>query len=361
MAELPGGTVTFLFTDVEGSTALWEAAPDSMRLALTRHDALVAAGVERHGGVVVKSRGEGDSIFAVFGRARDGVAAAADVLEALHAEPWPTPSPIRVRMALHTGEADLRDGDYYGGTVNRAARLRAVGHGGQALLSLATEQLARDRLPAGRDAPRSRRASAEGSGAAGADLPTRLPGLTDDARPLRTLDFVPNNLPTQLTSFVGREREIAAVRRLLEAARLLTLIGAGRRGQDPPGAPSSRPTCWRTTATASGWSSSPPSPTRRSCLRPSRRRSVCAKTPGRPLLAVLGDYLHDRQLLLILDNCEHLVGAVRRPGRRALRACPQLRILATSREALGIAGETTWRVPSLLAARSARRRPRPSA
>ena len=231
MAELPSGTVTFLFTDVEGSTALWEAAPDAMRLALTRHDALVATGVERHGGVVVKSRGEGDSIFAVFGRARDGVAAVADVLRALDAEVWPTPSPIRVRMALHTGEAELRDGDYYGGTVNRAARLRAAGNGGQALLSLATEQLARDRLPPGvalRDLGEHRLKDLE--------RPERIfqlivSGVTDDARPLRTLDFVPNNLPTQLTSFVGREREIAEVRRLLEAVRSLTLVGAGGAGK----------------------------------------------------------------------------------------------------------------------------------
>src|SRR5262245_50552894 len=123
MADLPTGTVTFLFTDVEGSTQLWERHPDRMRAALARHDALIEQAVEQHRGVVVRPRGEGDSRFAVFARATDAVAAAAAVQRALHAEPWPPGAPLRVRAALHTGEADLRAGDYYGAAVNRCARL----------------------------------------------------------------------------------------------------------------------------------------------------------------------------------------------------------------------------------------------
>src|SRR5215207_4113609 len=138
MSELPTGTVTFLFTDIEGSTALWEQRRDATRLALVRHDALVEQIVGEHDGHLVRPRGEGDSRFAVFARATDAVAAAAAIQRALHAEPWPPETPLRVRLALHTGEADLREGDYYGGAVNRVARLRAIAHGGQALLSMAT-------------------------------------------------------------------------------------------------------------------------------------------------------------------------------------------------------------------------------
>src|SRR5919107_4179636 len=149
MADLPTGTVTFLLTDVEGSTALWEQHRDGMRQALIRHDALVEQIVVEHYGHVVRPRGEGDSRFAVFARASDAVAAAAALQQALHAEPWPTPTPLRVRMAVHTGEAELRESDYYGSAVNRCARLRAVAHGGQTLVSLATEQLVRGQLAAG--------------------------------------------------------------------------------------------------------------------------------------------------------------------------------------------------------------------
>jgi len=146
MTDLPTGTVTFLFTDIEGSTALWEQHPAAARAALARHDVLIEQLVAEHDGYVVRPRGEGDSRFAVFARATDAVAAAAALQQALYAEPWPTPTPLRVRMALHTGEADLREGDYYGSAVNRCARLRAVAHGGQTLVSLTTEQLVRGQL-----------------------------------------------------------------------------------------------------------------------------------------------------------------------------------------------------------------------
>src|SRR5262249_17447546 len=146
MVDLPTGTVTFLLTDVEGSTQLWQQAPEAMRHALARHDALITSVVEQHRGRVVKSRGEGDSLFAVFGRPSDAVAAAAALQQALWAEPWPSAGPIRVRIALHTGEAEARAGDYFGLAVNRAARIRAAGHGGQILLSQSTCELVLDQL-----------------------------------------------------------------------------------------------------------------------------------------------------------------------------------------------------------------------
>src|SRR5918911_639980 len=191
MPVLPTGTVTFLFTDVEGSTRLWERHPEQMRVALSEHDALIEFLTEQHGGQVVRPRGEGDSRFCVFARATDAVAAAVAIQQALHEQGWPAETPLRVRMALRTGEADLRDGDYYGSAVNRCARLRAIAHGGQTVLSQATYDLVRDALP----------------------------------------DALPHNLPLQLTSFVGRERELATVHGLLTQHRLVTLTGPGGTGK----------------------------------------------------------------------------------------------------------------------------------
>src|SRR5262249_45739413 len=149
MPDLPTGTVTFLLTDIERSTHLWEQHPEAMPAALARHEVLVSEVVQEHGGVVVKSRGEGDSLFAAFARAVDAVVAAGALQQVLHAEPWPEGLVLRTRLAVHTGDAELRAGDYYGAAVNRCARLRAIAFGGQTLLSLATQELVRDRLPVG--------------------------------------------------------------------------------------------------------------------------------------------------------------------------------------------------------------------
>ena len=179
MTALPTGTVTFLFTDIVGSTGLWEQDPDSMRQALVRHDDLVDAGVGQHGGVLVRPRGEGDSFFAVFQQANDAIAASISIQRSLNAEPWETPSPLSVRIAAHTGVADLRMGDYYGSVVNRAARLRGICHGGQVLLSSATAELVRDDLP---------------SGAALKDMGENQ--LKDLARPERVYQLIIPDLPT---------------------------------------------------------------------------------------------------------------------------------------------------------------------
>ena len=147
VSELPSGTVTFLFTDIEGSTRLWEEQPDAMRDALARHDVLVREAIESHGGYVVKTTGDG--FHAAFGTAEAGVVAAVAAQRALDVEVWPLPEPLRVRMGLHTGTASLRDGDYFGSSLNRAARLMGVAHGGQVVCSQATADLARDELPEG--------------------------------------------------------------------------------------------------------------------------------------------------------------------------------------------------------------------
>jgi class 3 adenylate cyclase/DNA-binding CsgD family transcriptional regulator len=188
--SLPSGTITFLFTDVEGSTQLWERHPDSMRQALARHDTLVETCVARFEGVVVRPRGEGDSRFAVFTRATDAVAAACALQQALHFEPWPTPTPLRVRVALHTGEADLRAGDYYGPAVNRCARLRASAHGGQTLLSAATWELVRDRLP---------------TGAALRDLGEH--GLKDIIRPEHVFELITSDVPADIAPLASLDSQ----------------------------------------------------------------------------------------------------------------------------------------------------------
>jgi class 3 adenylate cyclase len=223
--------VTLLFTDIEGSTRLWEAHPDEMRVALARHDLLVRDAIDRAGGRVVKPAGDG--FCAAFDTAGAGVRAAVGLQRALAAEDWPSGTPIRVRVALHTGACEERDGDYFGPPVNRVARLMVVGHGGQTLLSGATGELVRDTLDEGvslRDLGEHRLK----------DLlrPEHVfqvdaSDVPDVVTPLRSLDnpALLHNLPEQVTSFVGRDREVKEVREALESSRLVTLTGAGGVGK----------------------------------------------------------------------------------------------------------------------------------
>ena len=146
MTDLPSGTITYLFTDVDGSTPLWQQHPDEMKGVMASHDSLIMSAVEANGGTVVRPRGEGDSIFAVFRRASDAVEASCQAQQLLLQETWPADISLHVRMALHTGESELREHDYYGNAVNRCARLRSIAHGGQILISEATVQLVRDDL-----------------------------------------------------------------------------------------------------------------------------------------------------------------------------------------------------------------------
>jgi predicted ATPase/class 3 adenylate cyclase/DNA-binding CsgD family transcriptional regulator/uncharacterized protein HemY len=353
MAEPRTRTVTFLLTDVEGSTALWETDPAAMRQALAHHDALIETSIVEHGGLVVKSRGEGDSVFAVFGGARDAIGAASALQVAFQTVAWPTPAPLRVRMAVDTGEAQVRDGNYFGPVVNRCARLRAAAHGGQILLSQATTDLVRDVLPEGVDL----RALGEHRlsdlarptpvfQVVHAALPAEFPALKSLAAP-------PSTLPRELTSFVGREREVAEVKRLLGLTRLLTLTGSGGVGKTrlglrvasdvadrPADAEPAYPDgVWLVELAALG----------DGALVPQALASALdvRDQPGRILLDTLVDVLRPRTCLVLLDNCEHLVAACAALADRLLRSCPGLSLLATSREPLGIAGETVWRVPPL--------------
>ena len=229
MPDLPTGTVTFLFTDLEGSTRLWEEHPDAMQGALARHDALLRDAVETNNGVIVKSTGDG--IHAVFASAHDALGASVAAQHGLDVEAWATPQPLRVRMGLHTGEAEHRDGDYYGTATNRAARLMSVAHGGQILVSLSTEELLSDNLPDGislvdlgehrlRDLSRADRVFQVGAPGLG-------PRLSSDPQPRRA-----PRQPAGATDVVRRaSRRARATREDAAESRLVTITGVGGVGK----------------------------------------------------------------------------------------------------------------------------------
>jgi predicted ATPase/class 3 adenylate cyclase/DNA-binding CsgD family transcriptional regulator len=344
MVELPNGTVTFLLTDVQDSTTLWEQSPEAMRRALAQHDELLTGGIERHGGVVIKSRGEGDSLFAVFALASDALVAAANLQSLLHTETWPTSSPIRVRMALDTGEQELRDGDYYGTIVNRCARLRAAAHGGQVLISAATQALVRDHLP-----PHATLLNLGEHRLRGFEARERIyqlvsPGLPDTFPPLVTVESRPHNLPSQLTALIGRDREVDAVCALLlrEDVRLLTMTGPGGSGKTR-----------LSLRVAAEMLDHLPDGVFFVGLAPLHDPELVASaiahalderaSATQPLLEALQASLRDRHIMLLLDNFEHLPTAVPQVAA-LLAACPGLKVLATSRAPLRLYGEREFPV-----------------
>ncbi len=344
MPDLPTGTVTFLFTDIEGSTQLWERYPAAMKIALARHDGLLRQTIEANGGYVFKT--VGDAFCAAFPTASAALLAALMAQRAFGKEAWGETGPLRVRMALHVGAAEERDGDYFGPPLNRVARLLSTGYGGQILLSAAAQELIRDQFPNEvvlRDMGEHRLKDLVRSEHV---FQIIVPDLPDDFPPLKSLDVLPNNLPIQLTSFIGREKEMAEIKQLLLTARLLTLTGSGGTGKTRL---SLQVAAEVLDDFANGvWlvelaSLSDP------VLVPQTVASVLGvrEEPNRPLLTTLTGYLCAKHLLLILDNCEHLIEVCAQLADALLHACPKLHILASSREALGIAGETTFNVPSL--------------
>jgi predicted ATPase/class 3 adenylate cyclase len=345
MASPPTGTLTFLFTDIEGSTKLWEHDAPAMQAALARHDELLRWTIEEEGGYVFKT--VGDAFCCAFSTATDALAAAIGAQRALLGEEWKVTGPLKVRMALHTGEAQERDGDYFGPPLNRVARLLSAAHGGQVLLSAASHETVRDQLPAG---------------AALLDLGERrlkdlfrpervfqllVPGLPSEFLPLRTLEARPNNLPLQPTPLVGREREVEEISERLrsEEVRLLTLTGSGGVGKtrlalqvaadlleqfkdgvffvalatitDPELVPS-------TIAGPLG-------------LKESAQQS---------LMETLKSYLREKDLLLILDNFEQVLEGAPVVGE-LVGACRKLQVLTTSRIPLRLYGENEYSVPPL--------------
>ncbi len=346
MSEAPlSGILTFLFTDLEGSTPLWEQYPELMQVVSARHDQLLRAVFEGNGGRVVKTMGDGFHV--VFASPADGIAAALAGQQAITIEVWPAEvGRIKVRMGLHAGEGQAREGDYYGPDLNRAARVMGIGHGGQVLVSGPTAALLRGRLP---------------DGAELLDLGLhRLKGLSEleqvyqlvhssletEFPPLQSSVSIPHNLPTQLTTFIGRTRELEEVKRLIESNRLLTLLGPGGTGKT------------RLLLQAAGhlverfpdgvWLVE---------LAPlTNPELVAEKTAAvlgvrgqadRSLADSLAVYLRRKETLLLLDNAEHLIQTSAELVEHLLTLCPKLKVLVTSREPLSIGGEATFQVPSL--------------
>ncbi len=344
-AEMPTGTITFLFTDIEGSTKLWENHPEFMQAALARHDALLHDAIRTSGGVVFKT--VGDAFCAAFSNAFDALAAATNAQTALHHEPWPDGSlSLRVRMALHTGIAEARDKDYFGPVLNRIARLLSAGHGGQTLLSAAAYELISDRVPTAvvlRDLGRHRLKDLDRPEHVFQASVTELP---NSFAPLKSLDTTPNNLPHQITSFVGREAAIAQVTALLVQTRLLTLTGAGGSGKTRL---SLHIAADKMEAYPDGVWLVELAPLAEPDLVAQTVAGVLSvkETPGQSLTQTLTSDLKNKAMLLVLDNCEHLVSACAALAAALLRACPNIKILTTSREPLGIAGEQSYRVPPL--------------
>jgi predicted ATPase/class 3 adenylate cyclase len=343
--RLPTGTVTFLFTDVEGSTQLWEQYPEQMHTALARHDTLLREVIQRHKGVVFKT--VGDAFCAAFSTAIEGVIAALAAQQALLAADWAEIGVLRVRMAVHTGSAEARDGDYFGQTLNRVARLLSIGHGEQVLLSQATAGLIAESLPPGctlQDMHSHRLKDLQQPEHVWQllhhDLPVEFP-------PLRSLQAFANNLPVQTTSFIGREPEMEQVRSRLASTRLLTLTGAGGCGKTRLAL---QVAAERVEAYPDGvWLVELAALSEGDLVAQSVASALgLREEPGRDLTETVTNNLRTKALLLILDNCEHLVEACARLADTLLRLCPAVKVLATSREALNIAGETTYRVPSLL-------------
>jgi predicted ATPase/class 3 adenylate cyclase len=345
-ANLPSGTVTFLFTDLEGSTKLWEQFPRQMELALARHDEILHQAIESYGGRIIKNTGDG--IHAVFDTGVNGIEAALAAQQSFCTAAWDEiqPQHLRVRMGLHTGEAQERSGDYYGPALNRAARLMSLAHGGQTLLSTTTADLVRDQLPAAaslRDLGEHRLKDLIRSEHV---FQLTHPALPNDFPPLKSIDAFPNNLPVQLTSFIGREHEMAEARERLASARLLTLIGPGGTGKTR-----------LSLQLAADLLPTFPDGVWLAELAPLTDPALVVQTVGSvfhlreqlgmPLDELLIDYLREKSLLLVLDNCEHLIDACAHLADQLLRACNDLKMIVSSREALGIAGETIYRVPAL--------------
>lgn len=344
MAGIPTGTVTFLFTDIEGSTKLAREYPETWESVRMRHHAILRGAIESFQGFVFQIIG--DAFCSTFHTPGDALKASIKAQQALQSEPWGETT-IRVRMGIHTGEAETDGRDYRGYlTMSLVQRLMSSGHGGQILVSHATEHLLRGQLPQDvslrdmgehkfKDVPHLTRV-----------FQVQATGLQSEFPPLFTVDAHPNNLPTQLTSFIGRENELADVKKLLQDTHMLTLIGSGGTGKTR-----------LSIQAASEMLNHYPDGVWFVELAPISDALLVARTtamamslreqPHRPLIETLCDYLQEKKLLLILDNCEHLIDSCARMADKILRTAPNMRILASSREALGIGGEVTYHVPSL--------------
>ncbi len=331
---LPSGTITFLFTDVEGSMKLWEQGPAVMRVAMERHDELLRSAIEEHGGHVFSRAG--DSFAAAFGRVSDAVAAAGKAQETLAGEEWPPSCPIRVRMGLHVGEAQERDGNYFGAAVNRAARIMAGGHGGQILVSSAVAAVddSHSLVDLGDHRLKDLAAAERLFQVGGQSFP-----------PLRTLDAVRHNLPVERTLLVGREREIEQVGELVRDHRLVMLLGIGGTGKTR-----------LATAVAANqadrfadgvWFVDLVPATSRDHLIEAIASAAGLQLGQSDRVAELAELISTRQMLVVLDNCEHITDEVADVVDVLMERTSASRWLATSREPLQLPDERQVHVSPL--------------
>ena len=339
-------TFTFFFTDIEGSTAMAERLGNAWAGVLADHHRLIRGALAAHGGEEVVSQGDG--VFAVFASPRACVDAAIEAQRALLSHAWPAGEMVRVRMGIHYGEATQTTAGLAGLEVHRAARIAAVAYGSQVVVSAAAAELLRDSLPAGAGLKDLGLHRLQDIGQPGQIFQLQAEELPAAFPPLRSLGNpkLPTNLPAQVSSFIGREVELAAVRALVGVSRLVTLTGAGGAGKTRLGL---QVAAGLLDGTGDGvWFAD---------LAPLGEADLVAVTvaevlgvrlePGRPVADTVAGAVGGRSLLVVLDNCEHLIGACAKLADALLRGCPNLALLATSREPLGIDGERIYRVPSL--------------
>jgi predicted ATPase/class 3 adenylate cyclase len=342
-ASLPSGVVAFLFTDIEGSTKRWEEHHDAMESAVARHDALLSDAIGRNGGHVFKT--VGDAFCAAFRDARQALHAALAAQRLLQTEDFSAVDGLRVRMAIHAGAAQERDGDYFGPTLNRVARLMSIGHGGQVLLSDAARDIVAGSLP---------------DGASLVDLGQRrlkdlmqpervwqltFAGLPSAFAPLASLDARPNNLPVQPSALVGRERDLDSVKRILASNRIVTISGAGGVGKTRLALQIGADLIDRFER---GVWFADLAPISDGTFVPSAvAKALKIAQSGDSIEAAIIHALERSELLLILDNCEHVLDAAATLAETILTRSPRVKLLLTSRQPLGIAGEAVFRLPSL--------------
>jgi predicted ATPase/class 3 adenylate cyclase/DNA-binding CsgD family transcriptional regulator len=342
--DLPTGTVTFLLTDVESSTPRWDAEPEAMAVAMEQHDRLVNEAITKHGGVRPREQGEGDSIVGAFTRASDAVRAALDVQHAMSEANWPTESPLAVRIGIHTGEARLTQAGYAGPAIIRAARIRSLARGGQVLLSDLVRALAIEEFD------ETLLIDAGLHQLDGLQRSEQLWHLAWDAgRPssprVRSRGVTPTNLPNYTDSFVGRAKELAELDTLVDVERLVTVVGPGgggktrlahrlgvqRADRHPDGV------WWLDLLTVSD---------------PVLLAASLSQVIGLPddlvdPIQALTGRLGNRQCLVVLDNCEHMIPAVAELACAMVTACPNVHLVATSRASLTVGGEVVWTIPPL--------------
>ena len=345
MSNPPSGTVTFLFTDIEGSTKLAQQHPDEWESLRERHHSILQSAMDAYNGYVFQIIG--DAFCVAFHTAGDAVRAAVKAQTDLYSEHWGD-TRIKVRMGIHTGKAEVQEnGEYHGYlAMSHIQRLMSAGHGGQVLVSAATQELLMEDLP--EDVSLHDLGEHRLKDLIRPEYIDQLviPGLPVDFPPLKTLDMYRHNLPTQLTSFIGREKEMSQVARAIRDHRLVTLTGPGGAGKTRLSLQIAADLIEQFTDGVWFVELAPISDPE---LLPKAILSAfgVVEQPGRAILGQLTDYVREKQLLLVLDNCEHIIEACAKLADTLLNEGHALKILATSREPLGVKGEASWYIPSL--------------